>query len=456
MTAAWILILFLLGFFLVLGPYLILTGWRGRRIDRHPVCRRCRFDLSGSPDAVEAKSPCPECGTLGWPRIGNRQRKPARVWAGTGLLLAVAAVVGLGTYAGYDAARMTPYKSIVWLRWEAKLGGANLAGAALDELARRVEHGRVSGATLKTLFADVVTYGPAGNPRLVNAAVGSDWDALAAELMLAGAGTDAEKRAVIDSWYLSVVEARPKVRVGEDVPVRFRYENFGPPPNPRYNFWVDRAEVKVFFGEDAFSSGVGGGSDLSGTRNSGSSSGWMGTRLSAGQGMPENLRPGHHAFEYEIEFTLRIGSQGPALATWTSRYPGAFEYVDASGDPITLLRDNVAAAAIEAGTSITNNQIEVTRSGSNIVINLKEVSAPVAYRIDLQRGEQRWAYTTISADVTGGYGFGTSGDVPEELEDGAIVDLVFEPDPDVARQTADLTTILDHGFTLRGVKIVRP
>lgn len=42
-----------------LGLALFWRGWRGRRIDNHPWCRKCRFDLKGLwPGAAR----CPECG----------------------------------------------------------------------------------------------------------------------------------------------------------------------------------------------------------------------------------------------------------------------------------------------------------------------------------------------------------------------------------------------------------
>lgn len=59
---------------LIAGVVLLGWAWRGRRVDDHPVCRKCRFDLYGLPEP-EA---CPECGAAlggaGAVRIGNRRR----------------------------------------------------------------------------------------------------------------------------------------------------------------------------------------------------------------------------------------------------------------------------------------------------------------------------------------------------------------------------------------------
>lgn len=95
---------------LAAGGILVVRGWRGKRLDDHPVCSRCRFDLHGLPiDADEAA--CPECGvTLDKhpPRIGRRRRSPARIVAGTVLLLVMLLFSGIhfATHAG----NLRPYQ----------------------------------------------------------------------------------------------------------------------------------------------------------------------------------------------------------------------------------------------------------------------------------------------------------------------------------------------------------
>jgi hypothetical protein len=41
-----------------LGLILLIIGLRGWRIDDHPWCRKCRYDLSG----LDEPAACPECG----------------------------------------------------------------------------------------------------------------------------------------------------------------------------------------------------------------------------------------------------------------------------------------------------------------------------------------------------------------------------------------------------------
>lgn len=52
------LILLLAAIWFLAALALLIRGWRGKRIDDHPLCRACGFDLSGNSDAKS----CPECG----------------------------------------------------------------------------------------------------------------------------------------------------------------------------------------------------------------------------------------------------------------------------------------------------------------------------------------------------------------------------------------------------------
>src|SRR4051812_37949123 len=62
--------------FLLGGIFLLVFGVRGRRVDDHPVCRKCGFDLYGRP---EESTRCSECGTdlrkRRTVRVGNRKKR---------------------------------------------------------------------------------------------------------------------------------------------------------------------------------------------------------------------------------------------------------------------------------------------------------------------------------------------------------------------------------------------
>lgn len=94
---------------------LLVFALRGRRIDDHPLCRSCHFDLTGLP---ETSTQCPECGknvtAPGAIRIGHRQTR-------IGLALTSAAALALSLltlaaiiYALLTSADLSPYKPLWW------------------------------------------------------------------------------------------------------------------------------------------------------------------------------------------------------------------------------------------------------------------------------------------------------------------------------------------------------
>ena len=51
---------------MLVGAILMILGVRGKRINDHPTCRDCRFDLSGVYPGVVT---CPECGAVNTGKI---------------------------------------------------------------------------------------------------------------------------------------------------------------------------------------------------------------------------------------------------------------------------------------------------------------------------------------------------------------------------------------------------
>ncbi|MEO1237692.1 MAG: hypothetical protein AAFX76_12970 [Planctomycetota bacterium] len=455
----WIALCFL-GGLLLTGLFLIRTGRRGKRLDDHPVCRKCAFDLVGSAgiggSAGDEILACPECGFRGLPRIGNRRRSPGRVAVGTGLLVVMVLAGGALAYTRLDATTVMHLKPLPLVRWEARAGGPDVAERALTELIRRYHCGRLAGPYIDAVLDDAVTHGPPGNPAAAAAAWGGKWDELAAELFKAGHGSPAQREAVARSWLITSVEVRPAVRMGEGVPARVRDNAAGPPH--RFGFYEELGKPVVRFGEHEYRMGISSGGGLSGSRGGGGGgSGWTGSTIRSGYGLPKGLGVGKHEFVMEVTRRVFDGHGGTLIAEWTETHPASFEYVPPDGDPVMMRRDDEAGRRLEAAVEWRDHQIEAASYGSHASLDIGLVTAPIAYRLVLRRGEQRWEYTTISTSSTGGsHGFGLGGELPDALEDGAVVDVVFEPDADVARGTTDLTEILDHRFVVEGVRIVRP
>ena len=131
MLAGW-------GVAVVLAVALIVRGRRGKVLDDHPVCRRCRRDLYG----LEQPTICPECGgdlaarraTL----VGNRGRRIVSSLAGWSLMtLAVLAVAFVAALL-LTPDRAAPHKPTRWLAFESRLDAGRLSAAAVEELRVRL------------------------------------------------------------------------------------------------------------------------------------------------------------------------------------------------------------------------------------------------------------------------------------------------------------------------------
>jgi hypothetical protein len=77
----------------LVGALLFVRGWRGRKVNDHPICGRCGFDLVGTVTAqlgVGAEI-CPECGASllvqGMVQHGLKERRKALIAAGVVVLL---------------------------------------------------------------------------------------------------------------------------------------------------------------------------------------------------------------------------------------------------------------------------------------------------------------------------------------------------------------------------------
>ena len=129
-----------------LGVALLILGLHGRRIDDHPICRRCGFDLVG---VYPVAGRCPECGAVLTDarsvRIGARRRRRVPVLAAIPLLL-----VGFGgggaigwlsatNYNWYGAAPDWVLESL------ASSPDRGRQAAALGELATRIAANELAG-----------------------------------------------------------------------------------------------------------------------------------------------------------------------------------------------------------------------------------------------------------------------------------------------------------------------
>ncbi|VAX38370.1 hypothetical protein MNBD_PLANCTO03-343, partial [hydrothermal vent metagenome] len=201
---------------LLAGVMLLALGLRGRRIDDHPICRKCRFDLVG---VYPAQDRCPECGTrlagAKAVRKGARRKRKGLVIAAIPLLL-----LGLGGGGALGWSSATSYNwyavSPDWLL-EAMAGFDDQArqAGAVGELATRLGMGRLSGERADRLIARGLA---------IQADEEQPWVVEWGDLIEAGLVADRLSREQFEVYVQQGIECRleirKKVRQGEDAMVR--------------------------------------------------------------------------------------------------------------------------------------------------------------------------------------------------------------------------------------------
>jgi hypothetical protein len=215
------------------GAVLLWLGLRGSKIDNHPICRKCGFDLFGLDMAVK----CPECGAdleaRDAIRLGHRERRAVPLTAGLVLLtsaMAVLLAIGLSVARGVD---LNGYKP-VWLL--VREGDA----VALAQLNARFTSGRLSDDQIHTVVEHAL---------VAQANVTRPWQPMWGNLLFAarraGKVTDGQLKRYAEQATQLRWEARPLVRRGDPIPVRARLEPARVGNTDQLSVGVDLVDVEL-------------------------------------------------------------------------------------------------------------------------------------------------------------------------------------------------------------------
>ncbi|MEM7626743.1 MAG: hypothetical protein AAF333_14210 [Planctomycetota bacterium] len=458
-TLPLVTLLFVAGLGLT-GLFLLITGWRGRRLDDHPVCRHCRFDLTGTPRGEDETPPkCPECGWRREPRIGNRRRSGRRV--GAGVLLIGLALLGSGVvgWSRYDAAKVATYKPVWLLRVEARGGTSDAAMVALQELTARVADGELAAAQAEQLVVDALAHGPAGNPAVYHASVGSYWDRLAAELMRGGHADDEQSVALAKSWLDLSVRVRPKVERDAVLPMELAGGAYGPPSD--VGLWRTPRQATVTINGVTHPIGYSRSGPLAGGRGFGPLSTAETRALEPSRGLPPDLPLGTHTVRVERPIEITNGPSGAVLAAWTHVEELPFEVVAVGDDSIVMIRNEGLAESIQQ--AISRDHVELSLAtpgriyGSISFADDAEAIPPFAYRIQIRHGQKTWQFGEITGQANAsGVTYNLNEAIFYDWRESDLVDLIFIPSAEVAQRTIGLDQIIGHGFVIPDIPFSSP
>lgn len=380
----------LLGLFvaIVIGIALLVLGLRGRRVNRHPSCRGCGFDLSGTlPDGVT----CPECGAGlrrdKAVRIGQRRRMWSVASIGAVLILLPLSGICVTVYAVLTGADIHSYKPAGILLWEAKGDNAQTLAAVAKEFSKRRQAGKLDSATIgRVVDAALAIQGDPDRPW------SEDWGDFIEMVNLDGDVTDEQMQRFRNQCVSLTCEVRPKIAAGRSLPIKVSHDEVR--LSSASMVFVQAFISSAFLDGKPFEPGIvppgvtdefsmfsyampnrsmGAGFPIWGEMVSGDSSPWgMGMMMSMQMGevpmlrLPDDIAPGEH----ELRLVLSIQGQEVDMNSgfeWANKD----EEEDAPRHIVTLTARFVVTPTDEAG-------IEVIEPTAELDAEIRDALSPVS------------------------------------------------------------------------------
>lgn len=449
MATAPAAVIIFLALFGLLGVLLLALGLRGRRIDDHPICRGCAFDLVG---VYPGAARCPECGNqLGSQRSvrsGARRRRRGMLIAAAPLL-----AVGLagGGFAGWAAATNYNWYSACpdWLL-ESLADSANPArqGPAVGELAIRLSAGELDEGRAARLV---------GRGLAIQADADRPWRTEWGDLIDAAAAASMLSPEQIESYLAHAcvfsLETRRRAVAGDQVTVQGWIEprRVGSATDLAFAYAVQGLKIG-----DQRLPDVGGRSRAYMRGNNG--------RAGTSRQYTFEAPPGEYVLS--AEFDVQIGLGGPAGLTtslapeeigaaFTRRVscpvevvaPGTrlVELVDAP-ELLPTLIDGIRAEGFRVSPGGGDLILDGTVYGRKLPIDcVFEVWARSGGR------EQRWGVAVFPR----GADYGVSSSSPVEGPIGETIDLVLRATEEAAQRHSDLTSVWGGEIVIEGVPVLR-
>jgi hypothetical protein len=467
----------------VLGLGLILWGWRGRRIDDHPLCRRCRFDLVGNPGGLPET--CPECGAQirGRVRIGNRRPRRRLMAAGAMLALICLGVAASGAWGHLSGINWQKHKPMGLLKWEAE-GARTGAVAAVEEVIRRVRAEQVKEAELGWWIEQGLAH---------QANTAQAWQVEWGNLIELGremnmVSDEAWKRYAEQAVVLTL-EPRARVRVGDPVPFTVcLMDRVGKGNRLALEIVIRPAAIdgvpstideKIRMNDDKY------GAALMIMSDNGLYPQAVPSKTEVRVEAEDPLIPRAYSIRWPQVESLGVKrmtvplkvtiSENPPGTPQNARPPdrallyardveveGAFQVVADSEAPIRRVVTDDLRRQFMQNTSVQSLSIQSPRNGPprvQIQVSFKPIPADIAFEAFLRVGGREWpagshAYRAINQHGTTLGFFRATQDL--EVPPNAQIDVILRPSEDAARRHPSITEIYGEEIILENVQLARP
>lgn len=225
----------------VIGILFIVLGFRGRRINRHPQCRQCGFDLEG---IYPASVTCSECGAglkrPGAVRNGVRRRNFSLIFAGALIALVPLLPIAVVIYSAATGANLNKHKPLWLLLAEARFASATTQGPLAAEVLDRIVTQKLTPAeTLRAASTAVAIQRDRSVPWA------EQWGDIVERTIADDSISADDKKSYLQHLAVPELVARQTVRAGEPLPLGLKLTDrrLGPQGQFMTRTWLTSARL---------------------------------------------------------------------------------------------------------------------------------------------------------------------------------------------------------------------
>ena len=428
---------------LLLGGWMVSRGRRGRRIDDHPVCAKCKFDLTGRP---ETSRECPECGVAldGYHAIetGNRLPRLGLIYAGA--MIVLLAAIPLVTSMGLSIFKIDPIRlePLSWLLRGLDKDRWDIQPKDFAEIVSRVKSGRLSSddieKVVKVALRDQADLSKTWNPQ---------WGDLIEYLNSKGQLSAADWKTYLAQDEPVTLEVRPNVARGDPIPFHLFGQLRGATPlAPRSSFAAVTATVPgAVFSQMA----MGGGTEGS----------WfdLTENLEMKPAAWNQLKPGPQMLLVIFTSMASIAGLNPILFP-PINCQGNWTLLPDGQQSSHLYRDEAMAAEVQKTLYCEVEMGPVNWQSFQLEIKAKQPPIDLAFEVAIRFAGKEWpaadSYVYIDAHSTNGANkFGSADFLLDPKFIGQHVDVILRPSLQMAAYSVHMDKVLDHDFVVKDVLI---
>lgn len=374
---------------MISGVALLWAGIRGRKLNDHPVCTWCSFDLEGVyPESVT----CPECGAGlkrdNAVRIGVRKRLPGLVLLGVMLAAVPLAPIGAVAWALITGTNVDSYKPLGLLLWESHHSDPQRLDAIAGEIENRLLARKLDASQYQRVIdATLDMQGDTRRPW------SEAWGDLIERAKLDGVLKPEQEERFHSQAAVVEVQTRPTVQAGAVVPARLKLKESRVGSTTSLSCTVRVKGVSVdgrdarwdivtqgadpFFGESLFKDGSAATFQLQGKKARGGGMVFFGGAEPTGDVLiriPDETSPGQRSLDLTLQNSIGDGTFGMRSITLVN---GRLRTSNSSGSSTVAMESSTPLRVVGPGEPVVDPLPADTQTTAAIAEAIKPESLTI-------------------------------------------------------------------------------